>query len=62
MVQAFPTCEINMCNDPKTGFADNNYTSSIYNTGYICTIDVKYNDQLKQKTKKYPFFSGKGKG
>ena len=27
----------------------------------IYTMDVKYNDELKQKTKKYPFFPEKTK-
>ena len=49
MVQALPTGEIKVCNDPETGFADNNYTNSSNNTGYIYTIDVNYNDELKQK-------------
>ena len=55
MVQALPTGEIKVCNDPERDFADNNYTSSSNNTEYIYTIDVKYNDVLKQKTEKYSF-------
>ena len=50
-----------MCNDTKTGFADIVFTRSIRNLGYIYTIDIKYNDELKQKTKKYPFFLEKTK-
>ena len=61
MVQALSTGEIKVCNDPETGFADNNYSSCSNNTGDIYTIDVKYNDELKQKTKKYPFFPEKTK-
>ena len=56
MVQALPTGEIKLCDHPETGFADVVYTRSCSNTGYIYTIDIKYNDDLKQKTKKYPFF------
>ena len=48
-MQALPTGEIKVCDDPETGFADNNHTSSSNNTGYIYTTDVKYNDELKQK-------------
>ena len=61
MVQALPTGEIKVCNNPETGFADLNYTRSSSNTGYIYTIDIKYNDELKQKTKKYSFFPEKTK-
>ena len=54
MVQALPTGEISVCeNNPGTGlachdqssFADN-YTRSNSNTGYIYTIDIKYNNDL----------------
>ena len=48
MVQALPTGEIKVCDTL-------NYTSSISTKGYIYTIDVKFKDELKQKTKKYPF-------
>ena len=67
MVQALPTGEISVCeNNPGTGvachkqssFADN-YTRSSSNTGYIYTIDIMYNNDLKLKTKKYPFFPEK---
>ena len=61
MVQPLPTGEIKVCNNPETGFADINYTNYSKNTGYIYTIDVKYNDDLKQKTKKYSFFPEKTK-
>ena len=54
MVQALPTGEIKVCEDPV-------YTRSSSNTGYIYTIDIKYIDELKQKTKKYPFFPKKTK-
>ena len=54
MVQALPTREIKVC-------YNNNYTRSSSNTGYIYTIDIKYNDDFKQKTKKYPFFPEKSK-
>ena len=63
MVQALPTGEIKVCDtlDPETGLADSVYTRSSSNTGYIYSIDIKYNDELKQKTKKYPFFPEKTK-
>ena len=35
---------------------DSVYVQSTSTNGYIYTIDVKYKDELKQKTKKYPFF------
>ena len=54
MVQALPTGEIKVCDG-------NEYTQSSSEKGYIYTIDVKYNDELKQKTKKYPFFPEKTK-
>ena len=61
MVQALPTGEIKVCDelDPGTGFA--NYTSPSSTKRYIYTIDIKYNDDLKQKTNKYPFFPEKTK-
>ena len=58
MVQALPTGEIKVC-DPGTGLADTLYTRSSSTKGYIYTIDIKYNDELKQKTKNYPFFPEK---
>ena len=61
MLQALPTGENKICDDPETGFADVLYTRSCSNTGYIYTIDIKYNDDLKQKTKKNPFFPEKTK-
>ena len=54
MVQALPTGEIKVCDG-------NEYAQPSSTKGYICTIDVKYNDELKQKTKKYPFFPEKTK-
>ena len=51
MVQALPTGEIKVF--------DIIYTSSSSTKGYIYTIDIKYNDDLKQKTNKYPFFPEK---
>ena len=61
MVQALPTGEVSVC-DPRSGFADDPvHTRSSFNTGYIYTIDIKFNDELKQKTKKYPFFPEKTK-
>ena len=54
MVQALPIGEIKLWNTLD-------YTRSSSNTGYIYTIDIKYNDELKQKTKKYPFFPEKTK-
>ena len=61
MVQALPTGEIKVCDtlDPGTGLPD--YTRSSSNTGYFYTIDIKYNDELKQKREKYPFFPEKTK-
>ena len=54
MVQLLPTVEIKACDG-------NDYTQSSSTKGYIYTIDVKYKDELKQKTKKYPFFPEKTK-
>ena len=54
MVQALPTGEVKVCDG-------NDYTHSSSTKGYIYTVDVKYNDELKQKTKKYPFFPEKTK-
>ena len=54
IVQALPTGEIKVCDNPV-------YTRPSSNTGYTYTIDIKYNDELKQKTKKYPFFPEKTK-
>ena len=54
MVLALPAGEFKVCDG-------NNYTQSSSTKGYIYTIDVKYNDELKQKTKKYPFFPEKTK-
>ena len=56
MVQALPTGEIKVC------MYCNDYTQSSSKKCYIYTIDVKYNVELKQKTKKNPFFSRKDKG
>ena len=55
MVQVLPTGEFKICDNPV-------YTRSCSNTGYIYTIDIKHNDDLKQKTKKYPFFPEKTNG
>ena len=56
MVPALPTGEIKVCDNPI-------YTRSCSNTGYIYTIYIKYNDDLKQKTtEKYPFFPEKTNG
>ena len=54
MVQALPTGEIKVCEELG-------YTRSSSTKGFIYTIDVKYNDELKQKTKNYPFFPEKTK-
>ena len=43
MVQALPTGEGKVCDG-------NDYTHSSSTKSYIYTIDVKYNDELKQKT------------
>ena len=53
MVQALPTGEIKVCDTLD-------YTCSISIKCYIYTFDAKYNE-LKQKTKKYPFFPEKTK-
>ena len=52
MVQALPSGEIKVC-------AGNDYTQPSSTKGYIYTIDIKYNNDLKLKTKKYPFFPEK---
>ena len=54
MLQALPIGQIKVCDDVV-------YTRSSSTKGYIYTVDVKYNDGLKQKTKKYPFFPEKTK-
>ena len=54
IVQALPTGEIKLCDTLD-------YTSSSSTKGYIYTIDVKYNDELKEKTNKYLFFPEKTK-
>ena len=54
MFQALPTGEIKVCDG-------NDYTQSSPTKSYIYTIDVKYNDELKQRTKKYPFVPEKTK-
>ena len=54
MVQALPTGEIIVCDIVV-------YTRSSSTKGYIYTIDIKYNDEMKQKTKIYPFFPEKTK-
>ena len=54
MVQALPTGEIKVFDDPV-------YTRFCSNSGYMYTIDIKYTDELKQKTKKCPFFPEKTK-
>ena len=54
MVQALPTGEIKVCDTLD-------YTISSSTKGYIYTIDVKYNDEMKEKTDKYPFFPEKTK-
>ena len=54
MVQALSTGEIKVCDG-------NDYTQPSSIKGYIYTIDVKYDDELKQKTEKCPFFPEKTK-
>ena len=54
MVQALPTGDISVCN----GLV---YTGSSSTKCYIYTIDVRYTNKMKQKTKKYPFFPQKTK-
>ena len=49
IVQASPTGEISFC-------YDNDYSGSTSKIDYIYTLDIKYNDELKENTKKYPFF------
>ena len=53
MVQALPTSEIKLC--------DLVYTSSSSTKGYIYYFGIKYNDDLKQKTNKYPFLPEKSR-
>ena len=55
MVQALPTGEISVCYNAV-------YTRFSSNTAYIYNNDIKSNDELKQKTKNYPFFPEKTKG
>ena len=52
MVQTLPTGEIKLCDDVI-------HTPQTINISYIYTIDVKYNQDLEQKTKKCPFFPEK---
>ena len=54
MVQASPAGDISLC-DGKTYFRSSSSTSSNL-IGYIYTTDFKKDDELEQKTKKYPFF------
>ena len=54
MVQALPTGEIKVCDG-------NDYIKSSSNTGYIYNFDMKYKNDLKLKTKKYPFFPEKNR-
>ena len=54
MVQALPTGEIKVCDTLD-------YTSSSSTKGYIYTIDMKYNDELKENTNKYRLFTEKTK-
>ena len=49
MVQALPTVVFKVCDDPETGLADIVYTRANSNTDYIYTLDIKNNDDLKQK-------------
>ena len=44
MLQALPTGEIKVCDNPETGLANQVYNRSSSNIGYIYTIDIKYND------------------
>ena len=54
MVQPLPTGEIKV-----SDILD--YSSSSTTKCYVYTIDVKYNDEVKVKTNKYPFFPEKTK-
>ena len=54
MVQALPTVEIKVCDS-------NDYTQPNSTKSYIYILDVKYNDELKQKTEKYQCFPEKTK-
>ena len=56
MVQALHTGEIKVHDTLDPGTDSPDYTRSSSNTGYIYTIDIKYNDELQQKTEKYQFF------
>ena len=54
MVQALPTGKIKVCDTLD-------YTSSSSTKGYIYTIDVNYNDELKENTNRYRLFPEKTK-
>ena len=58
MVQALPTGEITVCDSVKYASSSFSTSTSSSNIRYICDNVVKYNDEFKQKTKKYPFFPG----
>ena len=49
MVQVLPIGELSVV-------GTNKYLKSDNNIGYIYLNDVNYNNELKQKTKKYPLF------
>ena len=55
MVQALPFDEIEVCDD-------NSYTRSNSNTNYIGTIDINYNDELKQKARSIHSFLKRQRG
>ena len=61
MVRNLAMVEISVCDNQETGFAYMIYEVSSNNKIHIYTTDVKYNEELKQKTKKYPFSLGKTK-
>ena len=58
----FATSRAGLACHEQSSFADElGYMRSSSNTGYIYTIDIKYSDELKQRTNKYPFFPEKTK-
>ena len=56
MLQALRTGEISVCDDKNYNGSIPSPSTRSKSIGYIYTIDIKYNDDLEQKTKKYPFF------
>ena len=61
MEKALPTGEISLCDDKCYSRSISSSSASSFNIGYINTIDTKHDDELEQRTKKYPFFFGNKK-